>query len=110
MAELFNSLPEAAVLRTFAQYLIAFCSRLEEASDVISCSFVGLTFPDDCVKCRDPRLNRSEEILPKAIECGIFGPSSNFDKCRPEAAGDFISNTALDPLSRNVSASLVIRR
>ena len=34
------------------------------------------------------RVNRSEEIRPKAISCSIFSRFSNFDKCRPEVAGD----------------------
>ena len=45
-------------LCTFVQYLIALCSRLEEASDVISGTFVGLTVADKFVKFRHPRLNR----------------------------------------------------
>ena len=40
MAELFDSLSAAPVLRTFVKYLTAFCSRLEATSDVISCSAV----------------------------------------------------------------------
>ena len=36
VADLLDSLPAAPVLRTFVQYLIALCSRLEAACDVIS--------------------------------------------------------------------------
>ena len=36
MAELFDPLPAAPVLRTFVQFLIAFCSRPELDSDIIS--------------------------------------------------------------------------
>ena len=56
------------------QYLIAFYNRLEAVSNVISGRFVGLTAPDKCVKRRDPRLDRSEEIRPKAVGHGILLP------------------------------------
>ena len=75
MAELFDSLPTAPVLRTFAQYLIAFCSRLETASDVISGRFVGSIICDEDVKFHDPHLNHSREIPPEAVGGGIFDRS-----------------------------------
>ena len=53
---------------------------------------MGLTVLDECVKFRDPGLNHSGEIRPKAVGCGIF---SNFDKCLLETAGDVISGVAL---------------
>ena len=62
----------APVLRTFVQYLIAFYSRLEADGDVIYESFVRLTVPDQYVKFRDPRLNRSLEIRPETVGGGIF--------------------------------------
>ena len=34
--------------------------------------FVGPTVPDKCQKLRDPCLNRSEEIRPKVVGCGIL--------------------------------------
>ena len=46
-------------LVAFVQYLIAFCSRSEVASDVVSGTFVGPAMPDDCVKFGDSRLNFS---------------------------------------------------
>ena len=55
----------------FVQYLMTFCSRLEAAGDVISGTFVGPIVPDKSVKCRDPSLNRSQEIPPEAIRGGI---------------------------------------
>ena len=63
------------------QYLVAFCSRREAAGDVIYSRFVELAAPslDECGKFGDPRLNRSSEIQPKAVECGIFG-SINIDR------------------------------
>ena len=67
MAELFDLLPVGPVLRTFAQYLIAFCSRPEAASDAMSSSIVGLIAPDKYVKYRDPCLNCSGEIRPNVI-------------------------------------------
>ena len=96
MAEFFDSLPAANVLRTFVQCLIAACSRRPEAiSEVISGRIVRSTVPDERVKRRDPGLNPSGEIRPKAVGCGIFGRLSNFDKCRPEVAGDFKFGVAL---------------
>ena len=46
-------------------------------------------------KFRDPRSNRSEEIRPKAVGCGIFGRSLNFDKFRSEVAGDVLSGVTV---------------
>ena len=66
MAELFDSLPAGPVSRTFAQYLIAFCSRLEVASDVVSGRFVTPIVPDKCVKFGDSCLNFLEN--PKPLE------------------------------------------
>ena len=55
----------AGVLRTFLQYLTAFCSRPEAVSDVIYGRFPGMDVPDKFVKYCDPRLNRFAEIRPK---------------------------------------------
>ena len=63
---------------------------------------MGLTVPNECVKFRAPRLNRSGEIRHKAVGCGIFGRFLNFDKNPPEKAGDVISSTALDNASMDV--------
>ena len=38
----------------------------------------------------------------KAVGCGIFGHFSNFDKCRPEVAGEVVSGTALDYVGLDV--------
>ena len=40
VTELWVSMPTAPALRTFVEYLIAFCSRTETASDVVSSQFV----------------------------------------------------------------------
>ena len=56
----------------FVQYLIAFCSRKETASDVTSCRFVGPIVPNKQVKFRDPWLNRSQEIPPEVVGGGTF--------------------------------------
>ena len=79
----FNPLPAAPVLRTVLQYLIAFCSRLEAASDVISGTFVAPTVPDKIVKFRDPCLNRSRVIPPEAVGGGIFDSFFRYN-FRPE--------------------------
>ena len=62
MDALLDSLPAAPVLCTFMQYLVAFCSRPEAASDVMSSHFVRLIVPNKCVKMFDPCLNSSQEI------------------------------------------------
>ena len=40
---------------------------------------------------------RATQIRPKAVGGGIFGRSSNFDKCRLELAGDVISGRFMGP-------------
>ena len=67
---------------------------------------MGLAVPDKHLKVRDPRLNNYREIRPKAVGCGIFGRFSNFDKCRPELAGDVISGVALAHIGMDGSAEL----
>ena len=47
--------PAGPVLRTFAQYLVAFCTRLEAASDIISGVAVGQVLMDIRVKFGDSR-------------------------------------------------------
>ena len=65
--------PAGLVLRiTFVQYLIAFCSRTEVTSDVISDRILRSVVPDKGVKFGDPRLNCSLEIPPEAVLGGIF--------------------------------------
>ena len=75
------SMPAAPVLRTFVQHVIAFCSRLEAASDAISGTLMRMDVSDKCVKFRDPRLNRSREIRPEAV-----GGRSLSYACRLSAA------------------------
>ena len=70
MAELFDSLPTAPVLRTFVLYLIAFCNQPKAASDVISDRFVVPTVPDKRAIFREHRLNHSREIPPAAVGGG----------------------------------------
>ena len=52
---------------TFVQYFIAFRSRPEATSDVISGSFPGHVVPDNRVRFSDPCLIRFREILPEAV-------------------------------------------
>ena len=59
--------PAGPVLHTFVEFCIAFCSRQEAASYVISNAFVKAIVPDKCVKLCGPRLNRSREIPPEAV-------------------------------------------
>ena len=51
---------------TFVQYLIAFHSRGEVTSDVISGRFLGPLVSDNRVKFGDHRLKHSREIPPEA--------------------------------------------
>ena len=78
----------APVLRTFVQYLIAFCSRPETASDFISGKYV---------KFRDPGLNRSREIPPETVIGDIFDRFFNFDNCQLVVASDIISGDFVYP-------------
>ena len=87
--------PAEPVLRTFVQNLIAFCSNMETASDVISGNFVGSIVPDKLVKCRDLLLNRSREILPKAVGDGILTGFFH-DNFGPEVGSDVISGVDVD--------------
>ena len=57
---------------SFVQYINAFCSRPEAASDVISGIFVQPIVPDKPVKFRRPRLNHSREFPPEVIGDGIW--------------------------------------
>ena len=82
-------------IRTSVQYLIAFCSRPDEASDVISGSFVMLTVPTIVYK-------PLSEIRAKAIGGGILDSFSNFDKCRSEVAGDVISSVAIEYVGMDI--------
>ena len=70
MAELFNSLPAAHVLRTFVRYIIAFCSQREAASEFSK--VVQLIVADESVKCRDPHSNRSRQIPPEVVRGFVF--------------------------------------
>ena len=62
MAELFNYLPATSVLCTFGQYLIAFCSQLEAATDVISGKAEECVGMNVLIKSGDSRSNRSRDI------------------------------------------------
>ena len=74
VADIFDSLATELVLRTtFVHYLIAFCSRPEATGDVISGKYMRPVVLDNHVKFGDPRLNRSREIPPEPVWCGIFG-------------------------------------
>ena len=72
VTELCASVPAAPVLRTFVQYLIAFCSQPEAAGDVIFGRVVRVVVPDKCVKFCDPRLKCSPEIRHEVIRGGIY--------------------------------------
>ena len=59
----------------------AFCSRPEVTSDIASGRLMGKTVPENTVRFRDPRLDRSWAIRPRAIGGGITGSFQTwFDK------------------------------
>ena len=74
--ELFDSLLVGIVLCTYMQYSVTVCSRLEADSQFMSGSNMSLNVPDKCVLFRDPRLNGSGEIRPKAARGCIFSWTS----------------------------------
>ena len=59
--------PTGPVLRTFVQCVIAFSSRSETGSDVISGLFVRPIVLDKCLKFCDSSLNDFREIPPEAV-------------------------------------------
>ena len=67
MTELFDLVPARSVSRTFMQYSIVFCSRLEVAN-VLSGTFIRLIVTDKAVQFYDIGFNHSQEIRPKVIE------------------------------------------
>ena len=76
VAELFDSLQAAPVLRTFLQYLVAFRSPSYLAD-------LWGRLPDKRIKFRIPRLNRYGEIPPKPSEAAfsaVFRTSINVDR------------------------------
>ena len=62
MAELFDSLADRARYVHFSQYLIAFCSRPEAASDVIYGASVVLVGADVPIEFSNSMLNGSRDI------------------------------------------------
>ena len=62
VAKLFDSLPPEPVIRTFVQYLIAFCSRPKAASDIISGVAVEQVGMGVLIKFCNSRSNRSRDI------------------------------------------------
>ena len=83
------------------QYLITFCSQLEEADDVISGGFVGPVVLDKCVKFHDPSLKRSQEILTEAVGGWNFDCFFTYN-FRPEADNDVILGVAVDNVGMDV--------
>ena len=100
MVELFDSLSCLTHFAHFCQFLIAFCSQLEAASDVISCRFVRLMFHDTCVKFHDPCLNRSWEIPPEAVGGGILDSFCYNFQLKVDT--DVISGLAVDYVGMDV--------
>ena len=76
------------------QYLIAFCSRPEAASDVISGVLVGPIVSDKQMLFRDHRLDRTREIPSEAIEGGIL--AAFCDNFRLKEVCDVKSGVAIE--------------
>ena len=95
-------MPAAPVLRTFVQYLTAFCSRPEITSDVMCSRFVRPVVRDKRATFREPRLNRSREISPEVVGGVIFGSFSNPNNYLPEVASDVIACVVIDLTSAKV--------
>ena len=101
MARLFDSLAYRTrfthCCAIFNCKVIAFGSRIEVISGVISSTFVGPIVPDKHVKFCDPRLNRSREIPPEAeaVGGGIFDGFFR-DNIRSKAVSDVISSVAVE--------------
>ena len=93
MAEILHSL---VGWTRFAHHLCAaFCSRLEETSDVIYGRFVGIVVPYNCVKFDGPLLNRS----------GFFFAATNL---RPEVVSDVMSGANEGQVGMDVHENEVI--
>ena len=86
-------------LMHFAQYSIAFCSRPETASDVITDRFVRPIVLDKYVKCRDLCFNHSREIAPETVGSGIF---DSFFAIRPEVVSGVIYGAAIGWVGMNI--------
>ena len=48
---------------------------------------------------------RATKIRPKAVGSGIFGRFPNFDKFRPEVAGEVVSGVAIEYVVMDVRAT-----
>ena len=84
---------------------MAFCSRPETASDV-----VWPIVRDTPVKFRDPRLNHSREIRPKAVGGGIFNRFLNVDNFQPEEVSDIISGVVVELRGMDIQVKLLDSR
>ena len=76
------------------QYLVAFCSRPEGTSDVISGRFVGQTVLEKCVKFGYPRFNRSREFPPTTVGSGIIDSFFRYN-FQPEVDNGVTSGVAI---------------
>ena len=93
MAELCDSLAGLArFTHHFLQYLIAFCSRPEASSGIISGSNVCHVGVDVLVKFGDVL----EKYDIEALGGGIFDRLLNFDNCQPEEGSDVRSRANID--------------
>ena len=99
--------PAGAVLRTtFMQCLIAFYSRSEATSEVISDRQIcEASCPRQRCEIGDPRLYLFREIPPEAVGSGIFDRLLNFDNCQPEVDSDVISGVVIKPVKGSDSRS-----
>ena len=85
------------------QYLTAFCSRTETASDVISSSFVGPIVPDKLVKFRGlPNYLKSFSRNSTRSRWGRHFRRSFRDNFGPEAVCDAISGMDVEQVGMDI--------
>ena len=105
MAAFLDSLAGGPVLRTFVQYLIAFCSRPETASDVISGRFVGSIVPNkhvtNLVIVAKTALEKFHLKLSKAAFSTVCR-----DNFQPDVGCDVISGMHVEKVGVDVRVNL----
>ena len=99
VVELFGSL--SPVLRTFVQYLIAFCSWPEAVSDVISGRFTRLIVPNKCANFVISAQTILDKFHPKPSEA-VFSTVFFRYNFQPKIDNDVIFGLAVDYVGMDV--------
>ena len=66
---------------------------------------LSLFFKQETYQLVGQEKRRNTKLRLKAVGSGIFDCFSNFDKCRPEVAGDIISDVAVDYVHMDIHAT-----